>query len=63
MEKKTINSRAILIGVFNDTQRKCRDHPDLRRATVKMQAQTILYLKDFEAIDPQEKSSGPNIEI
>ena len=61
--KKKMNSRTILIDVFNDTKRKCRDYPELRKATVKMQAHTLLYLKDFDAIDPQEKSNEPNIEI
>lgn len=61
--KKKMNSRTILIDVFNDTKRKCRDYPELRKATVKMQAHTLLYLKDFDAIDPQEKSTEPNIEI
>ena len=28
-----------------------------------MQAQTLLYLKEYTAVDPQEKSSEPNIEI
>lgn len=58
-----MNSREILIGVFKDTQQKCRDYPDLRRETVKMQAQTLLYLKDYNAVDPQEKSSKPDIEV
>ena len=53
----------ILINVFNDTQLKCREHPDLRSATVRMQARTLLYLKDYAAVDPQVKSSEPNIEI
>ena len=52
-----------LITAFDDTQRKCRDYPELRKATVKMQAQTLLYLKEYTAVDPQEKSSEPNIEI
>ena len=56
-------SRISLIGVFEDTQRKCREYPDLNRATVEMQARTILYLKDFDAVDPREKSSEPCIEI
>ncbi len=56
-------SRISLIGVFDDTQRKCRDYPDLKRATVKMQARTILYFKDYDAVDPQEKSSEPSLEI
>ena len=58
-----MNSREILIGVFKDTQQKCRDYPDLRRETVKMQEQTLLYLKDYNAVDPQEKSSKPDIEV
>ena len=28
-----------------------------------MQAKTLLYLKEFDAVDPQEKSTEPNIEI
>ena len=55
--------RISLIEAFEDTQRKCRDHPDLRAATVKMQADTLLYLKGFDAIDPHEKSREPDIEI
>lgn len=56
-------SSSTLIKVFDDTQRKCREDPELRRATVKMQAKTLLYLKEFDAVDPQEKSTEPNIEI
>jgi uncharacterized protein (TIGR02452 family) len=51
------------IEVFKDTQRKCREDPDLKRATVKMQAETLLYLKEFDAVDPREKSLEPDIEI
>jgi uncharacterized protein (TIGR02452 family) len=51
------------IEVFKDTQRKCREDPDLKRATVKMQAETLLYLKEFDAVDPREKSREPDIEI
>ena len=58
-----MNSREILIGVFKDTQQKCRDYPYLRRETVKMQAQTLLYLKDYNAVGSQEKSSKPDIEV
>ena len=56
-------SSSTLIKVFDDTQRKCREDPELRRATVKMQAKTLLYLKEFDAVDLQEKSAEPNIEI
>ena len=56
-------SRTALMEVFRDTQQKYRDDPDLRSATVKMQAETLLYLKDFEAVDPREKSLEPDIEI
>lgn len=56
-------SRITLIDAFEDTQRKCREYPDLREATVKMQAQTLLYLKDYDAVDPREKSHKPEIEI
>ena len=52
-----------LIGAFDDTQKKCREYPDLRSATVRMQARTLLYLKDFNAVDPRDKSTGLNIEI
>ena len=55
--------RIARIGVFEDTQRKCREDPDLRRATVKMQAETLLYLREFGAVDPREKSREPDIEI
>ncbi|MGX8686422.1 MAG: TIGR02452 family protein [bacterium] len=56
-------SRTALMEVFRDTQQKYRDDPDLRSATLKMQAETLLYLKDFEALDPREKSRMPDIEI
>lgn len=56
-------SRISLIEAFKDTQRKCRDYPDLHLATTKMQAETFLYLKEYNAIDPQEKSREPDIEI
>ena len=52
-----------LISVFDDTLQKCREYQDLRSATVRMQAQTLLYLKDYTAVDPQVKCSEPNIEI
>ena len=55
--------RKTMIDVFEDTKRKCREYPDLREATLKMQAQTLLYLKDYDAVDPQEKSQEPDIEI
>ena len=55
--------RISLIEAFEDTQRKCRDYPDLRAATTKMQAETLLYLKEFNAVGPQEKSCEPDIEI
>ena len=56
-------SRTLLMEVFRDTQQKYRDDPDLRSATLKMQAETLLYLKDFEALDPRVKSRVPDIEI
>ena len=55
--------RIARIEVFEDTKRKCREDPDLRRATVKMQAETLLYLREFGAVDPREKSREPDIEI
>lgn len=39
-------SRIALIDAFEDTQRKCREYPDLREATVKMQAQQSLQRTD-----------------
>lgn len=52
-----------LKAVFEDTQQKYREDPDLRSATVKMQAGTLLYPRGFEAAAPREKSPGPDIEI
>ena len=52
-----------LIEVFKDTQSKCREFPELRMATTKMQAGTLLYFKGFTAVDPKEKSREPNIEV
>ena len=52
-----------LIDAFKDTQRKCREYPELRMATTKMQAKTLLYLKEFDAVDSKEKSREPNVEI
>jgi uncharacterized protein (TIGR02452 family) len=52
-----------LIDAFKDTQRKCREYPELRMATTKMQAKTLLYLKEFDAVDSKEKSREPHVEI
>ena len=52
-----------LINAFKDTQRRCREQPELQKATIKMQAETLLYLKDYDAVAHKEKSCEPNIEI
>ena len=61
-QKKMIQSMT-LIDAFKDTQRKCREYAELRMATTKMQAKTLLYLREFDAVDPKEKSREPNVEI
>lgn len=56
-------SQTTLIDTFEDTKRKCREYPELRVETIKMKAETLLYLTGFDAVDTKEKSSEPNIEI
>lgn len=55
--------RRNLIDAFEDTRRRCREDEDLCSATKRMQAGTILYLKEYDAVNPLEKSIRPDILI
>ncbi len=49
--------RSALIQCFTDTQRMVREDEELSRATLRMQAGTVLYLPGYAAIDPPHKSA------
>ena len=50
--------RTALIQCFTDTQRLTREDAELSRATLRMQAGTILYFPGYSAIDLQHKSAN-----
>ena len=49
--------RTALIQCFTDTQRMVREDAELSRATLRMQARTVLYFPGYSAIDPPHKST------
>lgn len=55
--------RFALIESFKDTRRRMRDDPALRDAALRAQAATALYLPDYDAILPVEKSEALEIEV
>ena len=50
--------RNALIQCFTDTQRMVREDAELSRATLRMQAGTVLYFPGYAAIDPPRKSEN-----
>lgn len=48
--------RTALIQCFTDTQRMVQEDAELSRATLRMQAGTVLYFPGYAAIDPPHKS-------
>lgn len=56
-------SRIGLIESFRDTQRRIREDKKLQEQTLAMQAGTILYLRDYEAVSPVIKSDRPDIRV
>ena len=55
--------RNALIECFRDTQRMIQEDPALHESALRAQAQTVLYLSGYEAIQPAEKSKGLTIEV
>lgn len=53
-----MTDRTALIQCFTDTQRMVREDAELSRATVLMQAGTVLYFPGYVAIDPPHKSEN-----
>ena len=49
--------RTALIQCFTDTQRMVREDAELSRATLRMQAGTVLYFPGFAAVAPSHKSA------
>ncbi len=49
--------RTALIQCFTDTQRMVQEDAELSRATLRMQARTVLYFPGYSAIDPPHKST------
>ncbi len=52
-----------LIESFRDTQRRIKDDDELRRMTLKTQAGTLLYFRNYKAIDPCIKNDAPDISV
>ena len=50
--------RTALIQCFTDTQRMVREDAELSRATLRMQAGTVLYFPGFAAVAPSHKSAN-----
>ena len=55
--------RKELIESFQDTQRKVKEDPKLSEMTLQMKAGTMLYLRDYEAVNPTVKCMVPNITV
>ena len=49
--------RTALMQCFTDTQRMVREDAELSRATLRMQAGTVLYFPGFAAVAPSHKSA------
>lgn len=49
--------RTALIQCFTDTQRMVREDAELSRATLRMQAGTVLYFPGFATVAPSHKSA------
>lgn len=53
-----MTDRTALIQCFTDTQRMVREDAELSRATLRMQAGTVLYFPGFAAVAPSHKSAN-----
>ena len=58
-----MTDRIGLIEAFKDTKRKIWENKELADATLKMQAGTLLYLREYMAVDPALKSDEADVEI
>lgn len=58
-----MTSQISLIEAFRDTQIQIKENAKLREETRRVQANTVLYLDKFQAMNAEEKCEKPNISV
>ena len=62
-ENTKMASRIELIESFKDTRSRVKENPELAQLTLQMQAGTMLYLKEYKAMNPAVKSTIPDVTV
>ena len=50
-------------AAFQETLRKMKENPELASRTLQMQAGTMLYLREYRAVNPTVKSRVPDVSV